>query len=636
MMTIHQHVTRASLPGPFIGKAVTSLTVATHRRRYDPKMSAAPRPAPDLRADDGSSDGGLQTLLNRDALFTHFQPIVNLRRAEIYGHESLIRGPVDSSLALPDALFEAARRDSLVTTLEYACVRVALESWAQRRVSGKLFINLSASALTSGLASSQFQTGMDFLARCGVPVSSLVVELTEHEHVGDVHSLHSAMELLRLHGVQLALDDFGDGRSSLRLWSELKPDYVKINKYFTRGLAEDADKLQTFRALLQIAETFGAQLVAEGIERCADLRVLRDLGVRYGQGWCLGRPQRTPVTEPLFEALGVLRGRDVAILPEIRMAAASRRLSAAQLLVCAPTVSPTTTHDELFRLLSQDESLHAVAVLRDEWPVALIDCQQFVNRYARPFFKELFGRRSCLGSANQQPLLVELDTGIEHLTALLTAGDQRYLREGFVITENGRYRGLGTGSALVKAVTEARIEAARHANPLTLLPGNILIGAHIERLLAGGAEFAAGHADLNHFKAYNDYYGYWRGDEMIRLAASVISAHCDPRRDFIGHIGGDDFIVLFQSSDWQARCERMVQEFNIRALELFDAPARAAGGIMAEDRHKQMRFHPCTSFSIGVAPVPAGRYVCAEEVSTAAAAATRLAKQQARGISVLR
>ena len=81
--------------------------------------------------------------------------------------------------------------------------------------------------------------------------------------------------------------------------------------------------------------------------------------------------------------------------------------------------------------------------------------------------------------ANREPLLVELHTGMEQLTAVLTTGDQQYLREGFIITEEGRYRGLGTGQALVKAVTEARIEAARHANPLTFLPGNIPINQHL-------------------------------------------------------------------------------------------------------------------------------------------------------------
>jgi len=279
--------------------------------------------------------------------------------------------------------------------------------------------------------------------------------------------------------------------------------------------------------------------------------------------------------------------------------------------------------------------LHGIAVVQDECPIALIDGQKFVNRYARQFFRELYGRRSCLMFANQQPLVVELHTGMEELTAVLTTGDQQYLREGFIITENGRYRGLGTGQALVKAVTETRIEAARHANPLTFLPGNIPINQHISRLLASGGEFVAAYADLNHFKVFNDYYGYWRGDEMIRLAAHAIGAQCDPRRDFLGHIGGDDFMIVFQSTDWRRRCERIAQDFNTRALALFDPEARAAGGIVAEDRNGAVRHHACTSMSIGVAPVARGAYAAPEDVAAAAAAAKRLAKRQQIGLCMI-
>jgi diguanylate cyclase (GGDEF)-like protein len=188
----------------------------------------------------------------------------------------------------------------------------------------------------------------------------------------------------------------------------------------------------------------------------------------------------------------------------------------------------------------------------------------------------------------------------------------------------------------VRAVTEARIEAARHANPLTLLPGNIPLTQHIQRLLSAKRGFVACYGDLNHFKPYNDLYGYWRGDEMILLAARCITAAADPRRDFVGHVGGDDFVVLFQSDDWESRCESIVRDFNREALDRYDEEARLAGGVVAEDRHGDLRFHPLTTMSIGIVVVPArGHYARPEEVANAAARAKRLAKQSGAGIYVL-
>jgi diguanylate cyclase (GGDEF)-like protein len=153
-------------------------------------------------------------------------------------------------------------------------------------------------------------------------------------------------------------------------------------------------------------------------------------------------------------------------------------------------------------------------------------------------------------------------------------------------------------------------------------------------LLRRDASFVACYADLNHFKPFNDHYGYWRGDEMIRLMARIAQEHCDKRKDFLGHIGGDDFVILFQSSDWQARCTRMVEEFATAAAQLFEAHDRDRGGIYAEDRFGVQRFFPCTTVSIGVVCVEPGVYRRAEDVANAAAVAKGRAKTAGSGVWV--
>ena len=200
--------------------------------------------------------------------------------------------------------------------------------------------------------------------------------------------------------------------------------------------------------------------------------------------------------------------------------------------------------------------MHAIAIVDNGCPLALVNRYQFMTRYASPYYREVPGRKSCPAKANHAPRLVKRDHNVDELVGNLTSQDQRYRTEGFIVTENGRYIGLGTGDQLVRSVAEVRLEAVHHANPLIFLPGNIPISQHIERLMDAGADFVACYADLNHFKLFNDYCGYWRGDEMIRLVAKLALAHCDAKRDLVGHVGGDDFIFLFQSSDragvWRA------------------------------------------------------------------------------------
>ena len=595
-------------------------------------------PAPSAPPDPNS----VRALLSAGGLHTHVQPIVDLAARRVVGHEALVRTPPGCAWRSPDTLFAAARRERCTLELEHACVQLALARRSTEPGIGQLFVNLSADALVHG-ALQQWRGGpaepstMTANAGGGTAgdLSGVVLELTEHQLVHDVDAVQAALSEWRAAGAALALDDFGDGRSSLRLWSELRPEFVKIDKYFVRHVHLESHKLKTLRALQQLAETFGSRLIAEGVEETDELMVLRDMGIPLVQGYLLGRPQATPRTLVPEEALTVLRSREIAVLPQERQIG-NRGLTARSLLIDAPALDAHASHDEAMAMFRRHPDLHAFALVDKGRPIGLITRQTMQelalqNRY----FRELYGRRPCRVHANKDPLCVDIHTPIEQLTQVLMSPDQRYLRDGFIITENGHYVGMGTGEQLVRRVTEARIEAARHANPLTFLPGNVPLTQHIERLHQHGAPFAACYADLNHFKAFNDHYGYWRGDEMIRTQARCLSEACDPRRDFIGHVGGDDFVLLMQSPDWRERLERAVQQFNQAARELYDEEAIEAGGIHAEDRHGVMRFHGFTTVSIGVVVVHPGRLRSAEDVANTAAVAKHHAKQARLGIYVL-
>jgi len=577
------------------------------------------------------AQGPLETVLAQGGLYPVFQPIISLGDASIHAHEALIRGPTGTALHTPDALLRAAAQECLVFEFEYACLVAALRAWGQMEVPGRLFVNVSAQVLKQLVTLRGSTALLELITGLGILPRMLVLEITEHERVDDMDALAEVVAQIHLAGVSLALDDFGDGRSSLRLWSQLKPEVVKIDKYFTRNISQHGDKLKTIQALLQIADIFGTSLVAEGIETKEDLRVLRDLGIAYGQGYFLGHPDPKPVQYLGVDARRVLGERQIVVFPEWGRVMPNGQLRNLT-LIHAPTVTRETTNDDVAALFAQWPNLHALAVLDGELPVALINRSQFMNEYSKLYYREVWGRKSCAKVANFEPRRVERDHSVDELVGILTSEDQRYLSDGFIVTDNGRYVGLGTGDQLVRSVTETRIEAARHANPLTFLPGNIPISQHMERLIKKKVRFAACYADLNHFKPFNDYYGYWRGDEMIRLLARLAMEQCDPQRDFLGHVGGDDFMILFQSPDWRARTERLVQEFNSQALNLFDDAARQAGGIEAEDRHGLPRFFPCTTVSVGAVVIEANRFSRAEDVANLAAMAKHDAKRASAGV----
>ncbi|CAH2942104.1 MAG: EAL domain protein [uncultured Paraburkholderia sp.] len=311
------------------------------------------------------------------------------------------------------------------------------------------------------------------------------------------------------------------------------------------------------------------------------------------------------------------------------------------MLVHAPALPRHATNNDVLELFNRLPDLHAVAVVERDEPVALINRRSFMDRYALPYHRELFGKRPCLLFANASPVVIEKSMTVEQMAKLLASDDQRYLADGFVITENGKYAGLGTGENLVRAVTEVRIEAARYANPLTFLPGNIPISSHIARLVGNHAGFYACYVDLNHFKPFNDQYGYRQGDEVLKFAAAVLADVCDPMRDFLGHVGGDDFLILFQSDDWRERVLRAIHVFNEGAQRFYAPDDRLAGGIHGEDRRDNPTFFGFVTMAIGCVRVEpdsadGASLYNSEEIASLAALAKRRAKLEASGGERLR
>ncbi|UIF90504.1 phosphodiesterase [Cupriavidus sp. UYPR2.512] len=567
-----------------------------------------------------------------------FQPIVQADNAEILGYEALIRGPAGSPWANPDALFRLAQGVAATMALEVHAARTALAAWRSLDLPGKLFLNFSPMTLRHLLA----ERGrlMAALLEAGIAPSRLVIEVTEQTPIGDAASFAQAMAVLRELGMQYALDDFGTGHANLDLLAHLSPQFVKIDKSLVRGIASCSRRLEILRALLRMMGAFGGRVIAEGIEDEDELAVIRDLGVTGAQGYYVGRPVARPAAQAPLHVRQALASRHIAVFPQMVRSGWSG-ITAGRLLRPAPTVSPATSNDAVLRVFQDQPDLQAVAVVNDEGrPLAIISRQAFIDRYAAPFHRELYGKKACIAMANREPACFDHRTSLEEMAQILSGENTRSLADGFVITEQGRYIGLGTGADLIRAITEVRMEAARYANPLTFLPGNIPLNQHIERLIEAASEFRACYVDLNHFKPFNDKYGYWKGDEMLKGAAAILAEACDPARDFLGHVGGDDFLVLYQSSDWAARLQAAIRRFNDAARAMYSPADRSAGGMHGEDRHGRPVFFAPVSMAVGVVCV-SGEGVAglqrlgSQHIGAAAAAAKREAKRSATGMAVL-
>lgn len=469
---------------------------------------------------------------------------------------------------------------------------------------------------------------MGYMNSIGLESNRVVIELTENKPAYDYSLLFKTVQHYRFMGLEIAIDDLGEGFSSLRLWFELKPEYVKVDQHFIRNINQDSIKLQFVRSIQHIAENSNTQIIAEGIETHAEFMIVKDLGILFGQGYYIARPNAIPVTMISADATNSLQQNGISVYPQ-KNTVTQKNLATMNLLILVDPVTPEMSNDAVYSRFNEQPAMESLPVIKQGVPVGIITHARLIDAFARPYWRELYGKKSCALFMDPSPLVVDKNIGLQELSNAVVAAGQRHLSNGFIIMDQNRYLGIGTGHDLMREITQLQIAAARYSNPFTLLPGNVPIDEHIERLLESQTSFCACYCDLDAFKPFNDIYGYRKGDEIIRTTGSILSQVCDLERDFIGHIGGDDFIILFQSIDWEIRCRDALTNFEREVLHFFKPEHRDQGGYFSVDRKEHHVFHSLVTLSIGAVFVNPCVYSSHHEISASAA----IAKHQAKRIS---
>jgi EAL domain-containing protein (putative c-di-GMP-specific phosphodiesterase class I)/DNA-binding response OmpR family regulator len=231
----------------------------------------------------------VRSALAGGALAMVYQPIVELGTDTIVGAEALARfAPVP--LRPPNVWFDEARDVGLGTELELAAVTRAISAISLLPATAFLALNMSPQTMIDPGLRQRLAV---------VPGNRIVLELTEHHRVDRYEALWPALDELRAQGVRIAVDDAGSGYSGLQHILRIQPDIVKLDLELTRGIHSDPIRRALASALVSFAADIGAVLVAEGIESSAELEVLEDLGVTWGQGFHWGQPAELPLALPV-------------------------------------------------------------------------------------------------------------------------------------------------------------------------------------------------------------------------------------------------------------------------------------------------------------------------------------------------
>ncbi|MYT28941.1 EAL domain-containing protein [Streptomyces sp. SID8354] len=465
-----------------------------------------------------------------DQLRFAFQPVVNLATGTVAALEPLAR-PEDGET---DLLTCARHCPELDAELAARAVRAA----AEQETPLPLHINVFAGTLARrpGLASlgeAVRDTGRrpwEITLDLGGPFSPV----PERELLGAVAGLRDA-------GYRICADGVGDGDLPLRLLGELSPDVVKLDRSLCVRLERDPGRQAAVAAMRELCDRVGGLLAVEGVETERQYAAVRAAGVQLAQGNLFAPPARRVASEVYLPASQPppVSGRPALGRPPSGPPVA-QFLQPAALLPMEASAGAVRSH-----LTGFPEVSGVLLVDAEGVPVRAIDRDRFLLSLSGRYGHALYADRPALRLADR-PRTVGADATAWQVLDMIADGERdRTGDDVAVVDERGRCIGVVHLADILRALAESRVEEAARLNPLTRLPGSDAVNAEVDRRIAEGREFALSWLDVDGFKQVNDGAGFAAGDELIRSVGRTLAEVAgDEPGSRVGHIGGDDFLVL--------------------------------------------------------------------------------------------
>lgn len=581
-------------------------------------------------------------LLEAKAFTSYFQPIISLQDGSVYGYEALarVKPGADHECHHPElsdigAIFRRAGETGVLPQLDALCRENAVREAARlglSKTNARLFINVCPITLTD--PARKVGATDELVEACGLSRHQIIFELTEEVAVQNYKLFRLAVAYYRDQGYQIAIDDFGVGYGGLKMLSMIEPDFVKIDRHFISNIDRALVRFNLVDMLATACHRMGIRVIAEGIERPEELAIVSDMGIEMAQGFFLARPSAGLASEPV-SVPGTRQAPMVSKAPELTYIG--------QVVRDLEPVAPSASLPVIFKRFIDEPSAMSLPVVDAGRVLGMLQRGRF-------FEADFLGRFGYAHLLNAKKNAAQLAEGYEFLSAesnstlehvsqrLATRGvEARY--DDLCVTRNGKYSGVVPVSVLLEAITQRSLLLAQGTNPLTKMPGNEFIQRKIEMRLSQRMHFDICYIDIDHFKPYNDHYGFERGDQVILTMARLIEQSVrDVGTDdfnFCGHIGGDDFIVMCRPQKSLHIAQHLQAAFVAQVPLLHHEDDLIESGYTATNRRGEQERFPLLSLSMAILSTEVHKIGSYAEMASLAAEVKKAAKKQS-GMSIVR
>ncbi len=271
---------------PSVDELLSQMHWVLHRSKQEGKNRVSNDWGCKRKGDEGSLSlpNILETLRSGDQLYTVVQPILRLADERKVAYEILSRLSLPG-FEMPNDFFRFCLEANILTLVDHRCFKNCIAATLSLPSKARYYINLFPSTIIDIPVQHLLE---DFPA--DTPKERYCIEISEQQIIGNPSHLLEPIDTFRKAGFLIALDDVGFGHSCLESLILLRPDIIKIDRKCVTGISKDSSKVRPLERILKIAKALGAQVVVEGIESRQDLELLKQLGVKYGQGFLWGEP----------------------------------------------------------------------------------------------------------------------------------------------------------------------------------------------------------------------------------------------------------------------------------------------------------------------------------------------------------
>ncbi|WP_155592609.1 GGDEF domain-containing protein [Lysinibacillus cavernae] len=262
-----------------------------------------------------------------------------------------------------------------------------------------------------------------------------------------------------------------------------------------------------------------------------------------------------------------------------------------------PCIDEFVKNKEVDVLFTSNPSLRSVVVVRDEKPIGHITRTHFYQKIGTRYGYHLFMGRQNQLIIKENPLIVERNMPLTEVSTLAMSRPPEDLYDDVIVTKDDLYYGMVSIRELLLKLVDTQVAIASFLNPLSSLPGNKLIDEKLEEALMR-PQFSLIYFDLDHFKSYNDTYGFNKGDKILLYLTDILKRHICSVGDFLGHIGGDDFVAILPYYEVEKICQKIIDEFDANILNFYELEDLVHAQI--SNRVGELEPLTCTSLSIAV------------------------------------